>query len=147
MGRQKACNRNARAGLYQPIRTQTSPCVVQATANAAHHFVDVLVRHDERRRDDHALLDGAHHHTVLEAMVAAAIAHAELGVEQRAAGDAYFARFNPTSAVPPPVEAGVLHVSSSPVTVTGRVCSVPFQFGKVLVSMWNVMVLFVSSTV
>ena len=60
---------------------------------------------------------------------------------------AYFARFNTTSAVPPPVEAGVLQASSSPVRVNGRFCSVPFQFGNVLVSMWKVMVLFVSSTV
>ena len=59
---------------------------------------------------------------------------------------AYFARFNTTSAEPP-LEAGVVHFSSSPVTVKGRFCSVPFQFGNVLLSIWKMMVLSASLTV
>jgi hypothetical protein len=47
---------------------------------------------------------------------------------------AYLARFNTTSAEPP-LEAAVVHFSSSPVTVNGHFCAVPFQFGNVLVSM------------
>jgi len=46
----------------------------------------------------------------------------------------YLARFNTTSATPP-LDAAVVHLSSSPMRVIGRLCLAPFQLGNVLVSM------------
>src|SRR5256714_14029384 len=54
---------------------------------------------------------------------------------------AYLARFQTVVAVPPPDAAGTVYVSSSPVTVKGRFCSVPSQLGNVAVSILKVMVL------
>jgi hypothetical protein len=51
------------------------------------------------------------------------------------------ARFQTVVAVPPPDAAGTVYVSSSPVTVKGRFCSVPSQLGNVAVSILKVMVL------
>src|SRR4051812_49000548 len=50
----------------------------------------------------------------------------------------YLTRFQTSSADPPPDAAAVFHFNSSPECVNGRFCSVPFQFGKELPSMWNV---------
>ena len=55
-------------------------------------------------------------------------------------GARYFARFSTTSPEPPPDAAGVVHFSSSPLSVKGRFCTLPFQFGNVLVWIWKVIV-------
>ena len=59
----------------------------------------------------------------------------------RVRGCAYLARFQTTVAVPPPDAAATVYFSSSPVTVKGRFCSVPFQLGNVAVSILKVKVL------
>src|SRR5215471_800153 len=56
-------------------------------------------------------------------------------------GCAYLARFQTTVAVPPPDAAGTVYVSSSPVRVKDRFCSIPSQLGNVEVSILKVMVL------
>src|SRR6516225_2296364 len=56
-------------------------------------------------------------------------------------GCAYLARFQTVVPVPPPDMAGTVYVSSSPVRVKGRFCSVPSQLGNVAVSILKVMVL------
>src|SRR5207302_5801930 len=59
----------------------------------------------------------------------------------------YLARLKVTSAVPPIEEVGTVYFISSPATVIGRRCSVPFQFGNELCSMWKVTVRSASLTV
>src|SRR5882762_5694272 len=53
----------------------------------------------------------------------------------------YLTRFNTTRAVPPTVEAGLVHFSSSPVRVNDRFCSVPSAFGYVVASILKIRVL------
>ena len=51
-------------------------------------------------------------------------------------GCVYLARLNVTSAVPLPADGvRTVYFISSPATVIGRFCSVPFQFGNELYSM------------
>ena len=51
---------------------------VQAAADQRHHLVDLRARDDQRRRDDHAVADGAHDQAVAEAVAAADHADFEL---------------------------------------------------------------------
>src|SRR5471030_1856837 len=69
------------ASSYPAALLQIAERQVQAMADQRDHFIDLRTRHHQRRRDDHAVADGAHDHAVVEHVAAADHTHGERFVE------------------------------------------------------------------